>query len=477
MRSVSALLLALTAVVAGVEFAVVLARRPRTALAAAIVAAIASALALNISKSVGGFNLTLQDFVCFALAVAIALRVTFHWGRRPDRAVVLVLGIIVLNVARGANQFGLQAAANEARELVYFLVTAAFFSTVHVDFGFIVSFRRVLLAAAVFLTGVASVFWLRHGLGTFAANGSRALTGSAAFLILAATIIAVVLPVGRVGFRWLFPVVGFGVLLLSEQRTVWVAAVASIATLYFFSTRVGARRTRRTLSAMVAVGGAAVALALASGSSGVDKSITTAYGSSLSRQGTFSWRIAGWTQLIHRQVAEPFGNILLGNPAGTGFLRVVNGGTVSVAPHSEYVTLFVTVGLLSLTVLVVAYGSRLRQLARIARGARTDLALGALVMLTVLIAELVYFSTYSLGFSGGLLFGVATGLVRSHSRSAEEQRSAKPARTKSAQMPALRPEPDTNEYSVDPRLAGRRVPRRVNATETARHPPRERGER
>ncbi len=450
--SVSTLLLLSTALVAAVELSVVLARRPRIAMVVAIAAAAMTALAVNVSKSIGSVALTPQDFVCLSLALAIAIRVMLRFGGRPHPALLAVFAIVLFDLVRGAGRFGLQAATNESRELLYFLVAATFFSTVRSGFDFVLSLRRVLFAAAAFLTVVASVFWLQHGLGTFAANGDRALSASAALLILDATIIAVVLPLGRGSSRWLLPLVGLGVLLLSYQRTVWVAAFASFAALYLFASRVGARRARRTLSVLVAIGATAVFAALASGSDGVAKSLTSAYGSSLSSQGTFSWRTAGWAELISRQAAEPIVNVLFGNPAGTGFVRVVNGETVSVAPHSEYVTLFLTAGVLGLAILVLAYGSLFRQLARMARRGNTDTALAALAMFTLLIAEVVFFTTYSLGFAGGVLFGVSAALLRSRP---DDQR-AQPVETKAPQTPARRSGAGAADSVVDPPLVGRR---------------------
>ena len=80
--------------------------------------------------------------------------------------------------------------------------------------------------------------------------------------------------------RRLLPVTGLGVVILSEQRTVWAATIASLACLYYFSIRVGARRTKRALSAAIALGIAAVTLAIATGTGGLGKSLETAYGSS-----------------------------------------------------------------------------------------------------------------------------------------------------------------------------------------------------
>ena len=409
MPSATTILLLGVVVLAAVEFAFILARSPRLAMAVALLAAMGSALQVDTSLSLGGVNLTAQDFVCVLLAVALAIRLLRHSGRRPDPALMLMLTVIFLNLVRGADQFGLSAAANEAREAVYFLVAAAFFSTVRVDLSFLLSVRRTWLVGTVVLAAIASAFWLQRGFGTFAASGERALTGSAALLILEATILALVLPLGRRGFRWLVPAAGLGLLLLSDQRTVWVAGLVSIATLCLFSPRVGFRRIRQTASAVVAAGLGVLILLLATGFGGVAQSLNAAYGSSFSSGGTFSWRATGWAQLIDRQRTQSVINILLGNPAGTGFLRVIQGGTVSVAPHSEYVTVLVTLGLVGLTVLVVAFGRVLRRLAHLARGQRPDLALAALAMLTLLVAQLVYFTTYSIGFSGGILFGVASG--------------------------------------------------------------------
>ena len=260
---------------------------------------------------------------------------------------------------------------------MYFFVAAAFFSTVRVDFAFVLSLRRLWLASAVFLAAIAAAFWLQRGVGTFITDGDRALSSSAALLVLEATIFALVLPLPP---RWISMArssrPGIGLLLLSDQRTVWVAGVASIATLYLFSARLGVRRVRQTASAIIAATFGALILLLASGVGGVARNLSAAYGSGVSGEGTFSWRLAGWMQLIDRQRTQPLTNLLLGNPAGTGFRRVLNGEVISVAAHSEYVTVGLTLGLVGFAVLVVALCRVLRRLARLARGQRRDLSLG-----------------------------------------------------------------------------------------------------
>ena len=88
---VTTILLLGAVVVAAVEFAFILARIPRLAVAVALVAAIMSALQVQVSSSLGGVDLTPQDFVCVSLALALAIRLALHLGRRPDTALMLVL--------------------------------------------------------------------------------------------------------------------------------------------------------------------------------------------------------------------------------------------------------------------------------------------------------------------------------------------------------------------------------------------------
>ena len=121
MPSITTILLLGVVVLAGVEFAFILARRPRLAMAVALLAAILSALEVNTSSSLAGVNATPQDFVCVSLALALAIRWIGGWGRRPNPALLLVLAVILFNLVRGADQFGLPCGCERGTELLYFV--------------------------------------------------------------------------------------------------------------------------------------------------------------------------------------------------------------------------------------------------------------------------------------------------------------------------------------------------------------------
>src|ERR1019366_5187743 len=82
----------------------------------------------------------------------------------------------------------------------------------------------------------------------------------------------------------------------------------------------------------------AVVLLVAAGPPGVTTSLAAGYDqTSTTQNSTFSWRLQGWSALINRQIAGPGADLAVGSPSGTGDARVIDGGIVTAAAHSEYV--------------------------------------------------------------------------------------------------------------------------------------------
>ena len=153
--------------------------------------------------------------------------------------------------------------------------------------------------------------------------------------------------------RFALPLIGAAVVVLSTQRTVWVAGLVAATVLSVARRKNGRSTTARRL--IVAVAAVGVVLLVAAGPATVTRNLET--GSQ--ETGTFDWRLEGWSALIHRQLNGSTVDLAVGSPGGTGEDRVLKGQRVTVAAHSEYVSTLDLVGLIGLSLLAWVCGSTL----------------------------------------------------------------------------------------------------------------------
>ena len=98
-----------------------------------------------------------------------------------------------------------------------------------------------------------------------------------------------------------------------------------------------------------------------------------------------------------RQLSGSVENLLLGNPAGSGFARVIDNQKVTVAAHSEYVTVFVSLGIIGLLLLVASLVSLVKALRRRTRSQDDTDRRIAMLFLALVAIEFVEFVSYSWG--------------------------------------------------------------------------------
>jgi hypothetical protein len=365
---------------------------------------------------VGPVHVFPEDILAVALAVATLMRLQQHgYGLRPERRMVALLAVLLLGLARGVAAFGLQTSVNNGREMLYMLIAAVFFSTVRVTPELVGSVRNWLLLASGVLIIVAVDFWSQHGFGTYAATGNRALDALQALVVLEATIITVLFPPFRSpALRVGLPLVGLIVVALSIQRTDWAAALVAAAVLMTTRQRSRGSRSMAAPRFLVVAAVLAVVLLVAAGPPGVTNSLTAGYQQTSISQGsssTFSWRLQGWSILVNRQITGPPVDLLIGSPSGTGYERVIDGATWTVAPHSEYVSALDETGLFGVALLLWAYASALRRSRRRLRSPSPFIGRVALLFTVLLALQLTYFIGYSEGAVVGIMLGLAFGFV------------------------------------------------------------------
>ncbi|WP_108666752.1 O-antigen ligase family protein [Euzebya rosea] len=355
------------------------------------------------------------------IILAVALLVVTGWLFRgmalqtPQTLMALAVLLVMMSVLRGAPEFGLPAAINEARETLYFLGAGLLGSFAPVGPK---DRRRLMNGWLVLCGGLAALAILRWGIvfsglpfrghwyeSEFA--GLRVLDSNGALVL-------------TIGFLMLLPrllrgratrleqLAGgcFGVVVvLLQHRSVWLTLVAGTAYLVWDNRK----RVSRTMVMSVGVGVVVfglVSLLL------VD---FAALGEQAGRADatsdkTWQWRVSGWADLLEESgPVGPF-EYLFGVPYGSGWERSVSAGfDVDVPPHNFYLEMLLRIGLVGILLVVAAGWMSARRL-RHHELEVDDGYLNASVMLTILTIQALYSVPYNLGMEQGLLFGLAMAI-------------------------------------------------------------------
>jgi hypothetical protein len=132
-----------------------------------------------------------------------------------------------------------------------------------------------------------------------------------------------------------------------QQRTVWGVAILVVIAVFLVS-------QPRTKLTMLYFGLIASCLAGIAVTTNVAPSLLSEFGGAASDSRTYDARVTSWTNLIAQSVSQGPYNVLFGEPMGDGFGRFegINRWVVF-APHNWYVSIYLRVGLLGLSVLVL----------------------------------------------------------------------------------------------------------------------------
>jgi O-antigen ligase len=399
------ILLALTVVV---ETGFIVARRPSIAAVLTL-----GAVALTSSNAVGNFslggtNVSATDAVCIVLGIAVALR----WLRSPgglhaSSIWLILLGFTALELVRGSAIFGFQHAVNDLRDHIRLFVTAAYFASFRPRAELIGQVLRRWVWAAVVLSGIAVVFWLQHGFGTYAATGERALISSTSLIVAQAAVISIVVKRNRPAAAYLLPLAFLAVVVLTQQRTVWLSAAATIVVLVLF--RVGGTTKVRHRARLVAVSGIAViALLVLAGPTDVTNSLNRATVEASAQNSTLQWRFDRWGHLLDYQLKGSVVDVVVGTPAGESSAAAES--VRLFAFHNFYLQTTTYLGAIGLLVFLGVLAWLALGLLR-AKRIHAPEAESAGLLLALLIGQLVFMGAYGLDISQGILLGLATSLA------------------------------------------------------------------
>jgi hypothetical protein len=361
---------------------------------------------VSLQFGLGTISIYQQDVALTIIAFATVLRLLA--GYRVNRLILLLLAILIVNYPLGVGRYGFQVATNGSREYFYFLVTAAFFSTVLVDRHLIQSLRDWWVAASGYLTVVAALFVAGVNLHKYE---DRPLINIQAFIVLEAIIMLMIFPYkGNRVIRLGFPLAGCVVIVAAAQRTVWVsAAIAIVALTGPWNSSFGSRVTRR-VRRLVPIGALTIALVLLVGPVTLSQTVSAGFSTFGADNGTLEWRGNGWRQLVVEQFSRPISQILIGNPSGTGYARTgLSGGVTEVNPHNMYVASLLVFGVIGLAIFLVLYFSAFRCLRRLNN---SGFQVSARQLISALLsAQLVFFLGYGSYMTMGLVLGICLSSV------------------------------------------------------------------
>lgn len=402
-----------------VAAAVLLAVRPEFGLLATA-ATLAVTLNLRFSRTgepralnlhVGSVSVALLDVLAMTmLAVAVLRRLRRSSMQAWELLPWLLLALAGFNMVRGIRQFPLQQVVNETRPWLY-LIAMVVFAALVPGTG---RSRRILVGGLAVYTGWLFAVVL-HG---FATTGVRTVTdvayagdrvvdprpvSASGALVLAMVLMLVA------GFRrhlsgpvWygLLGVLGLVVVLL-QHRTVWVATAVALTYVGMRAIRRGGRARRMAIPALST--GALAAIVIATTGLLRQSALADSVSNALGQDNTLSWRILGWRQLLagDRELTD----LVVGEEFGRGFARVVNGVTLTVSAHSQYIATLLRFGLIGL----VLIGLLLVRAWRNADAAGAELHISP----TALRAVVILIACYGLTYSWDPVEGMALGLLAS----------------------------------------------------------------
>lgn len=274
--------------------------------------------------------------------------------------------------------------------------------------------RVALLALAICLAQVALQLELASGTGE-----GHAITATAA-LIVAQGLVVLLLVTLRLRVPWLCTkvaaVIVFSLtLLISQQRTVWVATIVGLLYIMYAWPRQSIRLLGPVVAAVVAV--ATVNMSGATGGREVFEraDLITSVEAATQDHGSMEWRMERWKSTLETHFAR--GPVAVATGAGYGASWVEFGAQVERTenPHNQWVEVVVRFGVLGALAGLAAWLVLLRRLRTQARRLSGTEGLVADSLLAVLVMQGVFMVTYSISGLQALLIGLAVGSANSAS--------------------------------------------------------------
>jgi hypothetical protein len=322
--------------------------------------------------------------------------------------------LFAVSLARGFGANGLLAAANESRVFVGSLVAALYFLTAPTDPASLRKYTLLYLyfGGALIAIAVLATLGFPVGMSAWANANNAAIDGR----YLPATGACALAVCGFLSLAWvtyykqglvnrLIPILFLSVAVYLRHRTVWVMIL--VGTIFLLP--LDGKLFRRLMPAVL-IATAAVALLAFYGSAIHGLASTSDFSRSATSSQTWEWRLNGWMTLLFEE-QNPF-TVAIGKGMGSGFWRIdpVSYQLVGVAPHSEYVTSFLRVGILGFLLVVSLALKPLRRLWRVAKTDTTAVFPSSSAWVVVVLIILVYGISYGIEPHVYALLGIANAI-------------------------------------------------------------------
>lgn len=365
---------------------------------------------------VGGLHLTPSDAVAFLLMSAGAMRSIrdFRTINLNRAAILCFLLLLAFSVLRGVMSFGIATAGNEARTYVGSLAGMLYFATVPTDEGAIRRYMWIYFGFGLALCGVAaaSAAGLPVGLVYWNAENAQFIngrylpsTGGAALAVCGYLSLAAFQYHKRTWWMSLLVVVFLGSAIYLRHRTVWIMLLAGAVALVPLDLKLLRRLLPFAGLAVVAVSVVAVYNIGSQGQSGKAQ-----FEDAATNDQTFLWRLNGWLDLLDDE-QTPL-TVVAGKSMGTGFWRIdpTTYETLTVAPHSEYLSIYLRFGVIGLLMLLLF---AIRPVIRMWRYKeyRTALYPSTTAWAVVILISLVYGVTYGIDPHLYALIGIGNAMT------------------------------------------------------------------
>ena len=358
-------------------------------------------------------NIYVDDITC-ALLLTAAVGVSLRRRVLPDSScwpVLALFGLAVLNFVRGASQFGLKPAGNDARSLGCFILPLAT----------IILLRPVLSISAAriarwltILACVLSMIALARWLGALPMPNvpeeefrevPRAIPAEYALVIGQAWLGVLFLQVSGRGKIWTLCLsLGLpGLLLALQHRSVWLATLGGFGWLAV-RTFQSARKHWLRMAATASLG--AILLLSIAGTESIWRTVSIAEANlqeTWQPDSTWNWRVGGFEEARERVFAGSPVEMLVGPPSGE--ILDARASTAAIYIHSRYVATLAYYGTLGALVLVVLLSKVAMKLAPWTHNGYSEVDRSFLQAL--LLSQLLYFFAYT----GGIVQGAVTALL------------------------------------------------------------------
>ena len=370
--------------------------------------------------SVAGINFNQMDVIGPIILGLCFPFFFFHFrnGLARKNTVFLVLFlwmmILGLNYILGLRAFGLQVATNEFRSYFYIICITLYVASLNMHIVW-PQIERLFLFGAFCLFIVAAIGFAD---GDFSRSG-RPIGSSHALLILQALLIAIFMYNRRQLSPALMPFVVclFPLLVILQHRSIWVVMLFSFVFICILAPTMRAKIIKFGLIGLIVVGGLFSVLFGATIFEALKGSYEEAalVGTS-EKTNTFLWRIQGWSSLLTGKQLDSVQDLLIGNPFGSGWERIVltSDGVDQVrteTPHNFYVQTFLRGGVLGFFAFLALHIMILRKL--FCR-AQIDLECRPvfLCLTIVIVSQMIYYIPYGSDYVQAIFLGSAIAWLR-----------------------------------------------------------------